>query len=88
MEGILVDVLLIDDFMESVRPMSTEENESHNLHREKQQSLHVWTQEIAVPITKPRYFETVIPLQAIADLEFDRGSPAKSYKFIRISKRR
>ena len=31
MEGILVDVLPIDVFMESVRPMFTERKESHNV---------------------------------------------------------
>ena len=31
MESILVDVSPIDDFMDSVRPMFTEEKESHNV---------------------------------------------------------
>ena len=52
------------------------------LHRKKQKSRQIWTHRIAVPITKPRYFESVIPPQALFELQFYRGSQSKSWNKI------
>ena len=70
--------LPIDDFMESVRPMFTERNESHNVTSRKTAIYSNLDSKNSVPITKPWYFETVFPLQALYDSKFDRGTQTKS----------
>ena len=78
MQGILFKLLPVDNLMESCRPMFTERHENHNVTSGKTAITSYLVSKVAVPITKPRYFDTVIPLQALSNSKFDRGTQTKS----------